>query len=87
MPQYPGQISRAISQSTGYRKKYLTHVQGEQNYENINPDGSLTINISTNYHHCSFHQPVPPGLYISSQFPEQKHFSLRCLAAQPCQVS
>lgn len=58
MPQYPGQISRAISQSTGCRKKYLTLVQGEQNYENINTDGPLTINISTNYHHCSFHSSL-----------------------------
>lgn len=52
MSQHPGQISRATSLSTGCRKKYLTHVQGEQNHENIN--------ISTNYCHRSF----PSSLFL-----------------------
>lgn len=58
MSQYPGQFSRAISQTTACRKKYLAHVRGKQNYETINPDGPLTGNISTNYCHRSFHSSL-----------------------------
>lgn len=54
----------------------------EQNFENINPESSLAINISTNYYHLSFH----PSLFLWACRLAQSFLS-EGIAAEPCQVS